>query len=109
MFSATTGACLRAAAAVFAFGAFITSPSDQTLSWVLWRSVAWSTSTQPAASARGETRTKSGAVCGGQTCSMSNSISTSRRASPGVLTSRTARRAGPSTAMRSWKKSSVAP
>ncbi len=32
MFSATTGACLRAAAAVLALGAFITSPSDQMFS-----------------------------------------------------------------------------
>jgi hypothetical protein len=36
---ATTGACLRAAAAVLALGAFITSPSDQMFSKVLWRRV----------------------------------------------------------------------
>jgi hypothetical protein len=36
---ATTGACMRAAAAVLALGAFITSPSDQMFSKVLWRSV----------------------------------------------------------------------
>lgn len=36
---ATTGACLRAAAAVFAFGALITSPNAKMSEKVLWRSV----------------------------------------------------------------------
>src|SRR6056297_3694994 len=108
MLSATVGACLRAAAAVLALGAFITSPSDQMLSYRVWRRVAWSTSTQPAASASGDTRMKSGAVWGGQTCSMSNSTSTVVGAPSGALTAKVAFFAGPSTAIRVWKKFRVA-
>jgi hypothetical protein len=64
---------------------------------VLWRSVAWSTPIQPAASASGETRMKSGAICGGTACSMSNSVSTMVVAPSASARRNQARRAGPST------------
>ena len=78
------------------------------LSWDLWRRVDWSTSTQPAASASGETRMKSGAVWGGTTWSMSNSTVTSSGSVSGFATVKVAVLAGPSTDLRLWKKFSVA-
>jgi hypothetical protein len=70
---ATIGACMRAAAAVLAFGAFITSPRLQMFveALVLQRVLV---DIDPAGLVRqGLWRTKSGAVCGGQTWIMSKS------------------------------------
>ncbi|MNV52338.1 hypothetical protein D3C71_1444240 [compost metagenome] len=101
---ATTGACLRAAAAVLALLVLATSPRACTLVYLRWRRVCGSTSTQPALSANGLSRMKSGATCGGTTCSMSKaSIRVSLLPSAKVRT-KVARLFGPSTATRRWEK-----
>ncbi|MEQ8193008.1 MAG: hypothetical protein RIB59_00825 [Rhodospirillales bacterium] len=72
---------MRTAAAVFGLGAEATSPRAKIFSYLGWRMVAGSTANQPAESASGLCRTKSGAHCGGTTWIMSNDLS-SRRIEP---------------------------